>query len=554
MFPVFFEGIHDVFVDFATAEELASRKFFHVFGTIAKPPDKTLVNDRDDRRRYEPFGDAQLYEADDGAERIFGMEGRKHQMARKGSFGRHLGGFLVADFADENDVGILAENRSDGYRIGKPLPLVNARLIDMFSGTVFDRVFHRHDVHLLRSDLLQGPMESGRLSRTGRPGNENDPVLLFERVYDLALDPGRKVGIEEALAAHVLQEDAQYRALAMDVGHRAYAHVDYVTAQGAGKRSVLGNPVFRNVEVRRSLYDVDNLLMVLGRIRIDALEPSVDPHSDDHFGFRRFEMDVGSPAESRDMEELIEVAAEFGRLRRFHSGDRQRASRIQLVNSVADGGISANVGVNDAIGGLFYFFDGRSVERIEHDDRQMSFESRTFVFLVFFRVKRFDKEHRQRAHGYPKIPVDAGKLFPKFRIDDGEIVFRHVQILDSELPADSGKKDVLFHGLHFQKDFPEGLARRPLPFERGGKLVLRDEFPVDEAFSKADLLAGILHYAAERLLGDPFAANEYFSEFFARQGLFVERGRQLLLREQSLLKEDLPDQTPFRGFGRFRIP
>lgn len=285
------------------------------------------------------------------------MEGRKHQMAREGRFGRYLSGFLVANFADENDVGILAENRADGHRIRKSLTFVDARLINVFSSAVFDGVFHRHNVHLFGGDLLQGPVESGRFSRTGRSGNEYDPVLLLERVHDLALDAGWKVRIEEALAAHVLQEDAQYRALAMDIGHRAYAHVDHVAAEGAGERSVLGNPVFRYIEVRRSLDDVDDLLMVFGRIGVDAFEASVDPHADDHFGFRRFEMDVGSPAERRDMEELIEIPAEFRRLRRFHSGYRQRTPRVQLFDSVPDGRIPADIGVNDAIGSLFDLFD-----------------------------------------------------------------------------------------------------------------------------------------------------------------------------------------------------
>jgi hypothetical protein len=84
---------------------------------------------------------------------------------------------------------------------------------------------------------------------------------------------------------------------------------------------------------------------------------------------------------------------------------------------------------------------------------------------------------------------------------------------------------VFLHGFHLQKDFPEGFARRPLSFERRRKLILRDEFPIDETFSKTDFLSGILHDPTERLLGDPFAADEDFSKFFARQGLFVEGGR-----------------------------
>lgn len=82
--------------------------------------DETLIQDRDDGRGNEPFGDSELNKTNYGTERVFGMQGRKNQMTGKCRLSGNLCGFRIPDFANEDDVGILSENRTYGNRIREP--------------------------------------------------------------------------------------------------------------------------------------------------------------------------------------------------------------------------------------------------------------------------------------------------------------------------------------------------------------------------------------------------------------------------------------------------
>ena len=67
-----------------------------------------------------------------------------------------LRGLLVADFADEHDVRVLPENRSQGARERQLDLVVDLRLVDA-GNLILDRVFDRDDVGAARTAPTSAP-------------------------------------------------------------------------------------------------------------------------------------------------------------------------------------------------------------------------------------------------------------------------------------------------------------------------------------------------------------------------------------------------------------
>src|SRR5690606_19432135 len=90
---------------------------------------------------------AHFAEAADGGRRIVGVKGGNQQVAGEGRFDGDAGGFLIADFADENNVGVHAQITAQGAGEGETDLPVHLHLVEAGQG-VFDRVFGGLDVDL----------------------------------------------------------------------------------------------------------------------------------------------------------------------------------------------------------------------------------------------------------------------------------------------------------------------------------------------------------------------------------------------------------------------
>ena len=83
------------------------------------------------------------------------MQGREYQVARQRSLDGNLGGFLVANFADENDVGIVAQNRAQPARKGQASFFGDLDLVDA-AQLIFDRILDSDDFSHRIVDLVEG--------------------------------------------------------------------------------------------------------------------------------------------------------------------------------------------------------------------------------------------------------------------------------------------------------------------------------------------------------------------------------------------------------------
>jgi hypothetical protein len=145
----------------------------------AEAADEALGDDQLDGRGHEEGLDAHVDEARDGAGRVVGVDGGEDEVAGERGADGDLGGVLVADFADHDDVGILAEHVAERAGEGEADLGPHLHLVDA-GHLVFDRVLDRDDAQVGGVDLAEKGVERGRLARAGRAGDEDDAVRVVE--------------------------------------------------------------------------------------------------------------------------------------------------------------------------------------------------------------------------------------------------------------------------------------------------------------------------------------------------------------------------------------
>ena len=161
--------------------------------------------------------------AADGARDVGRVERREHEVAGLGGLERDVHRQLVADLADEDDVGILAERGAErvgeGAGVDADLALADARLVVVVEE--LDRVLDRDDVERLRP--VQVPDHRGErraLAVAGGADDEDEAAIrLGERLRTRRERRApRRSGSSIGIDAH---DDRERSALAVDVDAEA---------------------------------------------------------------------------------------------------------------------------------------------------------------------------------------------------------------------------------------------------------------------------------------------------------------------------------------------
>ena len=125
-----------------------------------------------DRRGDEERLDAHVEEAVERGDRVGGVQRREHEVAGERGLHGDAGGLDVADLADEDDVGVLAQDRLEAVGEGEAGLLVDLDLVDRRED-VLDRVLDRHDVAVGVVDLGERGVERRGLAAAGRAGADH---------------------------------------------------------------------------------------------------------------------------------------------------------------------------------------------------------------------------------------------------------------------------------------------------------------------------------------------------------------------------------------------
>ena len=156
----------------------SSRSRLVLLGALAAQlAGQPLGEDGVQRRADQERLDVHLGEPDDGARRVVGVQRRQHQVTGERGLDGDLRGLVVADLAEEDDVGVRAQDRAQGRGEGEAGLGVHLHLVDP-GEPVLDRVLDGDDVDLGLGDDVQRRVQRRRLARAGGPRHQDHPVGL----------------------------------------------------------------------------------------------------------------------------------------------------------------------------------------------------------------------------------------------------------------------------------------------------------------------------------------------------------------------------------------
>src|SRR5437870_2920581 len=262
---------------------------------LADATGEALGHDEEEGGGDEEGGDAHVEEPGDGGGAVVGVEGGEDEVAGEGGADADLGGFEVAGFADEDDVGVLAEEGAEGGGEGAADFVVDLDLVDALE-VVLDGVLGGHDVDVGGVDGMDGGVEGGGLARAGGAGDEDHAVGGADRLFEVLEGIGVEAELGEVELEGVFIEQAHDGFLPVDGGEGGDAEVDLVGVVAELDAAVLGEAAFGDVEVGHDLDAGDEGgLEALGGDH-DLVEDAVHPEADAEDLFVGLEVDVGGAA------------------------------------------------------------------------------------------------------------------------------------------------------------------------------------------------------------------------------------------------------------------
>ena len=116
----------------------------------------------------------------------------EHEMPGFGGLDRDRDGLEVAQLADQDDVGILAQRRAqrilERVGVGAHLALVDQALL--VAVHELDRILDRDDVLVARLvDVVDHRAQRRRLARSGRAGHQHQPLVQLAQLQDVRRQP-----------------------------------------------------------------------------------------------------------------------------------------------------------------------------------------------------------------------------------------------------------------------------------------------------------------------------------------------------------------------------
>ena len=171
---------------------------------------------------------AHVHQASQRTGGIVGVQRGKNQMAGQ----RRLHGdprcFLVANFADQDHIGVVPKNRTQADAKGQAGFLRDLDLVDA-PYLVFDGILHCDNLADHVVDLAHGGVKRGRLAGTGRAGDQKNAMRHAEDFTEDTALFSSHAKIVQAEQGVVLLEQAHHHRFAMQHWNDGDANVDLGT-------------------------------------------------------------------------------------------------------------------------------------------------------------------------------------------------------------------------------------------------------------------------------------------------------------------------------------
>ena len=253
----------------------------------------------------------------------------KTKVAGEGGVDGDLSGFLVANFADHDFVGVVAQDGTQPAREGKSLFFVYGNLGDA-AHLIFDGIFDGDDLVFVVFDFVDGGVEGGRLAGTCGACNQDHAVGLVDVTAE-ARDVLRieadyiEIQVAEFFAERFFIENAEDGVFTVNRRHDGDAEVDEAAFVANAEAAILGDAALGDVEFAHYFNSgKDGGVPFLGEGLHGVLQDAVDAVLDDDFGVAGFDVDVtGAALEGRENHGVDETddGADAGVARQFVHGD-----------------------------------------------------------------------------------------------------------------------------------------------------------------------------------------------------------------------------------------
>src|SRR5207253_5556013 len=321
--------------EMAVGDEAVLVGLVGVAAVLADAAGEALGDDEEEGGGDEEGGDAHVEEAGDGGGAVVGVEGGEDEVTGEGGADADLGGFEVAGFADEDDVGVLAEEGAEGGGEGAADFVVDLDLVDALE-VVLDGVLGGHDVDIGGVDGMDGGVEGGGLAGAGGAGDEDHAVGGAEGLLEVLEGPGVEAELGEVELEGLFIEQAHDGFLPVDGGEGRDAEVDLVGVVAELDAAVLGEAAFGDIEVGHALDPGDEGgLEAIGRDH-DLVEDAVHAEADAEDLFVGLEVDVGGAAADgvdQDHVDELDDGGLVGRLLELKDVEIGRASCRERVET-----------------------------------------------------------------------------------------------------------------------------------------------------------------------------------------------------------------------------
>ena len=200
---------------------------------------------------------------------------------------RDVGGFFIADFADHDDVRILAQKRAQRDGEGEASLLAHADLID--SGELdFSRIFDRTEVARFGVEHLQEAVQQERLAAARWTGNKHQSVRRTDgRLERVALSGGEAERIERKGGRQCIQAP-EHKLFPEQRGQRIHTIVLELARGGCDAQApVLRHAPLGDVHACEHFHARDEGIAQMGRRLCDGMQHAVNAqtHSPTMFGW-----------------------------------------------------------------------------------------------------------------------------------------------------------------------------------------------------------------------------------------------------------------------------
>ncbi len=283
----------DVLFGKAQAQQIIALDGNGGFALGADGPDEALGEDGLDGGGDEERLDSHVNQTCEGAGSVVGVERAEDQVPGEGGADGDLGGFEVADFADHDHVGVLAEDVAQAHGEGQADVAADGDLVDALQ-FVFDRLLNGDDALGDGIDGTEKGVEGGGFAGAGRARDEENAVGLDDDLADvvfLFLGEAEFLQAQENFAAG---EEAQGDAFAIDRGDGGNADVNFLPLDADIDATVLGEAFFGDVHAGHDLDAGDERRLVTLQLRRHGglMEDAVNAIADAQLVLLRLEMDV----------------------------------------------------------------------------------------------------------------------------------------------------------------------------------------------------------------------------------------------------------------------